>query len=652
MLRWGLLLLALVAAFTGLRVIAAAQTPPTSTAMVTPQVVVIGVTGRYTLADTDSELLARRAGQAQAGSVVVRPRYVGECAAAGWTTLGAGRRATAGGLCAPAVDGARVSDWPARQAAAAARNGDARLGTLAGTAGVCVAAVGPGAALAAARPDGTLAAYTDLAEFRRAGAVLECPITLVDASTGADPLIAELAARPDLTIIVTGIGPPEGSDDPGLQIVYRLGSTPAGWLTSASTRRTGIVVLTDLTQTLIDFGAGRPAGSAAVDGTPLQVYPASLTSQEVAQHQRAVTALSDAVLWGYLAVGALGAALFVILVLALLRRRAGPAKLILTIGTVIAPAMLLTGSVPWQEAARPGLTVAMVAWAWIGVLTGLTVLVARRFGCPAPIAAAALAVAAFTVDAALGGPMQPGSLLNSRPIFGLRWYGFGNVTFAAYATSGLLLAGYLADRFRRAGRRRAGVVGAAVIGFGVVVCQGWPSMGSDFGGVIALTPPLLWLLFALSGARVGWARLLLAGLAAAAAITLISVLDWRRGPGARSHLGNFVQRVIDGDAYLIVVRKAVASGETILSPAGLLALVAGLGLWVVIFRWAPARLGRDFHAIRPVAVAVLATAVLGTVLNDGGISVWGTATGVFAAAMAWFVVDALGDGAWDPAGGR
>ena len=40
--------------------------------------------------------------------------------------------------------------------------------------------------------------------------------------------------------------------------------------------------------------------------------------------------------------------------------------------------------------------------------------------------------------------MQPGSLLNSRPIFGLRWYGFGNVTFAAYATAGLLVAGYVA----------------------------------------------------------------------------------------------------------------------------------------------------------------------------------------------------------------
>ena len=95
-----------------------------------------------------------------------------------------------------------------------------------------------------------------------------------------------------------------------------------------------------------------------------------------------------------------------------------------------------------------------------------------------------------------------------------------------------------------------------LLGLGVVVCEGWPSMGSDFGGVIALMPALVWLVFALSGTRVGWLKLLLVGASAVVAITAISVLDWRRGPDRRSHLGNFVQRVIDGDAIDVVARKA------------------------------------------------------------------------------------------------
>ena len=88
-------------------------------------------------------------------------------------------------------------------------------------------------------------------------------------------------------------------------------------------------------------------------------------------------------------------------------------------------------------------------------------------------------------------------MINSRPIFGLRWYGFGNVTFAAYAGAGLILAGYVAHRLLMAGRRAAAVAAVGAIGFGIVICEGWPSMGSDFGGVIALTPAVLWLMLAL-----------------------------------------------------------------------------------------------------------------------------------------------------------
>ena len=84
-------------------------------------------------------------------------------------------------------------------------------------------------------------------------------------------------------------------------------------------------------------------------------------------------------------------------------------------------------------------------------------------------------------------------------------------------------------------------------------------MGSDFGGVIALTPPLLWLLLVLSGVKITWLRLLALGGAAVVAIGLISGLDWLRGPDRRSHLGNFVQRILDGDALDVVARKAVAS---------------------------------------------------------------------------------------------
>jgi hypothetical protein len=635
--RWVLLLLALGALFAGLRGIHALSEQPQESAIFTDQVVVVGVTGRTELTPTDRAVLGSHLDDVQTGMVSIRPRYVGDCAAAGWTTLGAGRRAAVGDLCAPEVQDGKVTDWAARQAAASARRGDAQLGTLAGSVPGCVAAVGPGAALAAAKPDGSVANYQSPEEFLAAGMQTQCPITLVDAGPLSDQIITQLADRKDMTTIVTGVGPAAGSDDPSLQVIYRLGTTLPGWLTSASTRREGIVTLTDLTRTLIDFDA--PGSTVAVDGSPLAVYGADLTLDAIDAKIDSVAALSDAAPIGYLFLGLTGTVLFVIMVVDVLRGRFLLPKLILTFGGVLLAAMTLTGAVPWQNSGSPGLVVSLVVAAWSVTLTALALFVGRLAQVPNIIAAAALTVAAFTFDAALGAVMQPGSLINSRPIFGLRWYGFGNVTFAGYATAGLFLAGYVAHRCLMAGRRVAAVVAVGAIGFGIVICEGWPTMGSDFGGIIALTPAVLWLMLALSGVKITWPKLVAIAGSALLAVAVISMLDWLRGPDQRTHLGNFVQRIIDGDALDVISRKAVASAETIASIVGIGSLLIGVMLWIVIFRFAVPRVSSDFTTVRNALIAMLIVAIVGTLLNDGGIFVWLTVTAQVTAVMGWFFFD-------------
>jgi hypothetical protein len=635
--RWALLLLALLALFVGLRGIHALAEQPQESAIFTDQVVVVGVTGRTELTPADRAVLGTHLDDAQTGMVSIRARYVGDCAAAGWTTLGAGRRAAVGDLCAPEVQNGKVTEWAARQAAAAARRGDAQLGTLAGSVPGCVAAVGPGAALAAAKPDGSVAHYQSPEEFVAAGMQTQCPITLVDAGPLSDQIITQLADRKDITTIVTGVGPAAGSDDPSLQVIYRLGTTLPGWLTSASTRREGIATLTDLTRTLIDFGA--PGSIVPVDGSPFAVYGADLTLDAIDAKIDSIAALSDAAPIGYLALGLAGAVLFVIMVVDVLRGRFLLPKLILTFGGVLLAAMTLTGAVPWQNSDSPGLVVSLVVAAWSVTLTALSLFLGRLGQVPNIIAATALTVAAFTFDAALGAVMQPGSLINSRPIFGLRWYGFGNVTFAGYATAGLFLAGYVAHRCLVAGRRAAAVAAVGAIGFGIVICEGWPSMGSDFGGVIALTPAVLWLMLALSGVKITWPKLLVIAGSALLAVAVISVLDWLRGPDRRTHLGNFVLRIIDGDALDVISRKAVASAETIASIVGIGSLLIGVVLWIVIFRYVVPRVSSDFTTVRSALIAMLIVAIVGTLLNDGGIFVWLTVTGQVAAVMGWFFFD-------------
>ncbi|HYP45409.1 MAG TPA: hypothetical protein VEQ66_09470 [Propionibacteriaceae bacterium] len=642
--RWTILLALLAVVFVALRVVHASQPAAVESAITTRQLVVVGVTGRFQLNETDRAVLGGRLSEAQVGAVSVRPRFVGDCAAAGWATLGSGRRAGVAGRCDPQVQGSRVQEWPQWQAATAAQRGDARLGNLAELATGCVGAVGPGAGLAAARPDGSLATYQSADEFLRRGGKVTCPVTLVDGGVASDAIISAVARRPEVTLLVTGVGPAAGSTDPGLQVVYRVRADDPGWLTSRSTRRDGLVTLADVTRTVIDFGR-RTSGArdvtdaqAEVDGAPLAVEPEALTLPAVEQHLRSTAALSDAAVTGYLTLGAVGAVLFVLAVVGAVLGRLQTPRLVAVLGCVLGAVMMLVGSVRWWQADRPGLVVGLALAGWAVAMTAAALAVARLLRVPSAVAAAALTVTAFTVDAALGAALQPGSLLNSRPVAGARWYGFGNITFSIYANAGLVLAGYLGHRFTRSGHRVAAMVGAGAVGFGVVICQGWPTMGTDFGGVLSLTPGLLWLLLMLSGTQITWIRTLLVGGSGVLAVALISFLDWRRGSAARTHLGNFVQRALEGDAVDIISRKALTAYQTAASPGGVVAVVLGVVCWVLIFRRLMPVIQREFTTLRPVGMAVLATAILGTLLNDGGVHVWLTVTASFVLTMAalWF----------------
>jgi len=456
----------------------------------------------------------------------------------------------------------------------------------------------------------------------------------VDGGPQSDDIVRALAGRSGVDLIVTGIGPPPGTSDPRPQLVYALGATPNGWLTSTSTRRDGIITLADLTATLVD--QRRDGGTSTpppIDGTPVQVVPGRVTAAAVQDHLGAVDALSYAVLRGDLALGVGGAALGVLYLLSVRRGWSRPARVVAAFSCVIPAAMMLTGAVPWSETSQPGLVLSLVVAGWAVLLTGLTLVAARRHAIPIAVVGAAVTVAAFTADAALGAVMEPGSMLNSRPINGGRWYGFGNVTFAVYAATTLLLLGYLAHGLRAAGRPRAALAAVAALGSVVVVVEGWPSMGADFGGVLVLTPVVLGLLLVRSGLSITGSKVVVAGAAAALTATVVSWLDWRRGPAARSHLGAFVQRILDGDAQDIVIRKAVAASHSVLTPVGIGSLAAGAVVWVLIFRRLLPPLAARFTTLRTTAAAALTTSALGTLLNDGGVTVWYTLTAAFAVSV-------------------
>ena len=279
-----LLVLLGLGVFAGLRWVAALPEPPEPSPIFTEQVVVVGVTGRPQLTAVDQQVIEARPDEVQAGAVSIRPRYVGDCAAAGWTTLGAGRRAAVGGLCTPEVRDGAIVDWAERTQAAAARRGDARLGTLADSVTAAWPRSVPERRWPRPGPTGRWPVTRRPRSSSPAGWPPTCPITLVDAGARSDEVITALAADDTRTLIVTGIGPVARlATTRRLQVFYRVGTTFPGWATSASTRRTGVLTLTDLTRTLVDFGAGPGDPAAPIDGSPLAVDRATLT---VGEHSR------------------------------------------------------------------------------------------------------------------------------------------------------------------------------------------------------------------------------------------------------------------------------------------------------------------------------------------------------------------------------
>ncbi len=162
---------------------AGAASPPATTG----HVVIVGISGLTWDSVTPGEMptLWRLAAGGSVGSLVDYAQQPLACPADGWLTLNSAARAQGPRPCAPlpavvaAGRGARVpalpqiirDNQPFHEAPAWGL-----LGSLAG----CATAAGPGAALALASPDGSVARYLPSAAGLSPAVLARCPLTVVD----------------------------------------------------------------------------------------------------------------------------------------------------------------------------------------------------------------------------------------------------------------------------------------------------------------------------------------------------------------------------------------------------------------------------------------------------------------------------------------
>lgn len=645
--------------------------PPAKTA---DHVVLAGAPGlRWDDVDpVNTPTLWRMAERGSIGSLSVRSATRPTCPIDGWLTLGAGNFAAWDDVaeddgCRPLEVAVEQPDGvsgnlPEQRSMVSYNQQKLRWGSVPGTLAEsvrCTVAVGPGAAVAAARPFGRVDRYAPTLPPDPAKLLASCALSVIDLGTvdGTDPAVRAaaarradavlarvLAARPDRSLVLVA-GVADVGPESRLHVAVADGAGwERGWLTSPSTGRDGYLQLVDLAPTAL-AALGQPAPDRLFIGQPASVVPGrpadlSTAIARPADADRAARAQRRVASWFF---GALVAAqcLLAILVVPLLRRArrdAGPAGLqpaprrvvatmeVLLIAAALAiPAALLADVVPWWRSGHPGVVFALVTLAVLAIATAGVRLAPGYSRTLGPLGVvAALAASAVAVDVLTGAHLQLNGVPGYSALAGGRYAGLGVVGLGVLIAGVLLAAGWLAQRVRR-GRRPAVV---ALLGLLGVVVVGSPYLGADPVGAIALTAGVSVAAAISTGGWLTLGRLLWASVAGLAVTVGFAVFDARRPPDQRGSIGRFLSAFAEGTSGLTVHRSGAANLAALAgSSLSVLAIVGAIVVWFALLQpWGGLkRLFGIYPAIRAGMAGIVVAAPLGGLLSGSALNVAGAA---------------------------
>jgi hypothetical protein len=311
----------------------------------------------------------------------------------------------------------------------------------------------------------------------------------------------------------------------------------------------------------------------------------------------------------------------------------------------------LANLLPWWRSGSPGWALAGAVTLFTGLIVAVTLLTpwwrGRLLG-PLGVVGGITALV-LAVDVATGARLALDSMMGPSALVAGRFYGFGNPAFALFATAMVLTTVALADPLLRRGRRWAAVAVVAVMGLLATAIDGLPSVGADFGGPPALVPGFAILALLTAGVRLTWRRVLAVLAAGAVTVVGIALVDWLRPADERTHLGRFIETVLDGGLWTVLVRKAetnlrilFGSEQTLLAIGGLLLVVllvgrparsavraADGGPYAWLSAGAPLRrLATDAPMLMKGLIGLAVTLGIGFALNDSGIVVPATGIGL------------------------
>jgi hypothetical protein len=653
---WSALLACLFAVLAAATPAQAAETPKAQ------HVVVVGLSGlRWSdVTEARTPTLWRLAGQGSVGNLVDYAVLPLTCPADGWLTLNAGARAQSdhtNAACGafPAVRpdgaGASVPGLPALETYNHRFHNNPDWGLLSGQTPGCATAAGPGAALALADRAGHVASYLPGPDRVTAAVLARCPLTVVDLGTlgyaerarqlaTADAQLATIAAAlpAGTTLLVTAPGAP--SKPPHLQLALADGpGYSSGLLNAVSTRQPGLVVLTDLTPTVLGWlGASVPPQTVGAhvtrgDRGSLASTVQALTGRDTAEQVWRDThdeffwaySLADAAVLAAIGLASWGAAPDQ------RRRRARRWRVAGVFAAAVPAGTFLANLAPWSTTAHPA------AWLYgVSVALALVIAGAALLGCRNRDPLAPLGVICLFTVAVLGVDVMTGSGLQLETPFGLsvleagRFYGIGNEALGIYGLSGLFGAAWLALVLlhRYSPSRRPAVAAVAAVATFTVFASGWPGFGGKVGGTIAMVPCFLLLGMVVAGIRLNWRRILLVAVSGLALFAVFALISYLVPATGHSDIGVFAGNTLHGRSGGLLLRKINSNLGSLsvnaFSPLiPIVVIVTGLMLWrPAWFRLTtvPAAFEAE-PLLRPVLGVLWLMPVLGWLANDSGVIV-------------------------------
>ncbi|MBV9283690.1 MAG: hypothetical protein JO176_03690 [Acidimicrobiia bacterium] len=436
-----------------------------------------------------------------------------------------------------------------------------------------------------------------------------------------DHVLGDLIGRlPAATrLVVISVVPPGPAWHLAPVVVAGAG-VPHGYVDSPSTRRLGLVTLTDAAPEIVTSLGGRPP--TAMIGRPFRYHPAQPDLARLAGLDR--DGRARATTYFPIAVG------FVVLhgIVYLLaawclagRRRASRLRPFVCYGLLAIAAFPLATYL--LRVVPPAVVGGWAAVALLG-LDALLVMVASRARTHALaplLVLSALTVVLLIGDVATGARLQVNSILGYAPLTADRFYGIGGTTLGVLVAATLVAAALYVQLSQRT--REALVVVAATFVV-VVVVAGAPVLGAKVGSILTMAPVFVVTFAALAGTRPSWKTIVVAVGVTVLVLAGASAVELLRPAATRSHLGELVGSTSangGGSLLTVIVRKASTDARVFVETVwSWLALIVTVFVGYLLVR------DHRFRRILPVgspmrvgALALVGAGVVGLAVNDTGI---------------------------------